>query len=146
MTVPSPFKKRLLIAAGCLAVGLGAIGIIAPLLPTTPFLLLAAYCFMRSSPELHSRLMASPLFGGLIRDYQAGKGIPLGAKVSSILLLWLSICASALLLGPIWWVRALLFGIAIAVTVHLLRLPTRRSPARKNSVHQSIVEPSSEIP
>lgn len=119
-------KRGLLIAAGTLSVALGVIGMILPVLPTTPFLLLAAYCYARSSQRFYDWLMTNRWFGEYIRNYREGRGIPLRHKIVSISLLWLTIGYSALFVVPIWWVRILLFGIAIAVTTHLVRVKTLR--------------------
>ena len=113
-----------LTGAGLLSTGLAILGIFLPLLPTVPLLLLAAACFARSSERLHRRLMDHHRLGPLIRPYLAGDGIPRKAKASAIILIWLTIPASALYIVDVFWVRALLIGIAVAVTIYLLLLPT----------------------
>jgi uncharacterized membrane protein YbaN (DUF454 family) len=70
-------KRRLLIVAGTLFTGLGIIGIFVPILPTTPFLLLAAACFMRSSERFYHWLINNRILGAYVRDYMEGKGIPI---------------------------------------------------------------------
>ena len=111
--------------AGCLAVLLGVIGIFLPLLPTTPFLLLAAACFARGSTRMHGWLLQHPLFGKFLSDYEQGRGIPARAKVVALLMMWTS------LLVAIWRVDApavhlLLAAIGAGVSIYLLRLPTAR--------------------
>lgn len=120
------WMRPLLIAAGSLALGLGIIGVFLPVLPTTPFLLLAAACYVRSSPELYDRLLRSRWLGKYIRDYREKRGIPATTKVLTISALWLTIGYSALFVvdGPV--VRILLLLIALAVTAHLLSLRTLR--------------------
>ena len=105
---------------------IGAIGIVLPLLPTTPFLLLAAACYIRSSPRFHQWLMNNRVLGCYIRDYCSGRGIPLRAKVFTLSLLWLTIGYSAIFVVEMTWVRVLLAAIAVGVTVHLLAIRTAR--------------------
>lgn len=76
--------RALLVAAGALFVGLGAVGAVLPLLPTTPFLLVAAACFARSSPRLYRALLASRAFGPLIRHWRAAGAIPRRAKIVAV--------------------------------------------------------------
>lgn len=73
--------RALYLIAGLLCVLIGLIGVILPLLPTTPFLLVAAFCFSRSSERLHQYLLNHRIFGGLIRDWENYGVIPLKAKV-----------------------------------------------------------------
>ena len=120
----SALTKGLLIAIGMLAVGLGTIGIFVPLLPTTPFLLLAAACFIRSSDRLYAWLMHHRWFGSYIRNYREHRAITLRAKVVTLVLLWATIGYSALAVATTWWLRALLAAVAIGVTTHLLHLKT----------------------
>ncbi|MCH2113060.1 MAG: YbaN family protein [Planctomycetes bacterium] len=76
-------KRVLLLATGFFTLILGVIGLVVPLLPTTPFLILAAACFMRSSPRIHDWLIAHPLLGKILRDWQEHRGIALRYKVIS---------------------------------------------------------------
>ena len=101
------------------------IGIALPILPTTPFLLLAAACYARSSRELHNRLLYNRWFGRYIRDWYEGRGIPLRAKALAITSLVLTIGYSILFVLPGTISKAVMVGVAIAVTVHILRIPTR---------------------
>ena len=78
--------KWVFISIGILALGLGSLGIIIPGLPTTPFVLLAAYFFVRSSPRLHRRLLSHPRFGPLIEQFQSGKGLSLRVKITFLTL------------------------------------------------------------
>jgi len=114
------------ITAGTISLGLGIIGIVLPVLPTTPFLLLTAYCYDRGSERLHEWLMNNRVFGGYIRNYSEGRGIPLRAKITAISALWVTMGISAYLFMPWPWVRILLIIIAAVVTIHLIRLPTFR--------------------
>lgn len=116
-----------LLAVGWLSVLLGIAGIFLPVLPTTPFLLLAAACFARSSPRFYHWLVNHPRLGPWIRDYLDGQGIPLKAKVYAIVLMWISIGVSCWLV-PVLWVRVLLPVCALLVSVWIARQKTL--PAR----------------
>ena len=122
--IVSRFLRFLLITIGLASTGLGIIGIFVPLLPTTPFLLLAAACFARSSERFHSWLVNHNRLGPIIRGYLDGSGIPLRAKRIAIALVWLTLPPSALLLVPPVWAKTLLVLLAISITWYLLRLPT----------------------
>lgn len=116
--------RSVLFACGCLSVALGVIGIFLPVLPTTPFLLLAAACFARSSKRFYLWLVQHPRLGPWIRDYLDGQGLPLKGKVWALLLMWLSISFS-LWIVPLWWARAGMLISAIAVTIYIVSLKTR---------------------
>lgn len=124
-----PLKRNLLIACGILCILLGLIGIILPVLPTTPFLLLAAYCFARSSERFHTWLVTNSLFGQYIRNFQDGRGIPRRTKALAITMLWLMIGISAVFFVSSWWLRVALVAVAIGVTIHLVRRKTVESGA-----------------
>ncbi|GGJ90002.1 YbaN family protein [Pseudomonas matsuisoli] len=120
-----PLVRHLLFAAGWVSIGLGVIGIALPLLPTTPFLLLAAACFARSSPRFYRWLIHHRYLGPWIADYLEGRGVPVKAKVMAIALLWLGIGFSAWTVD-LAYVRAILLACAVFVTGYILRQPTRR--------------------
>lgn len=124
-----PLKRNLLIACGILCILLGLIGIILPVLPTTPFLLLAAYCFARSSERFHTWLVTNGLFGQYIQNFQDGRGIPRRTKALAITMLWLIIGISAVFFVSSWWLRVALVAVAIGVTIHLVRRKTVESGA-----------------
>jgi uncharacterized membrane protein YbaN (DUF454 family) len=113
-----------LIAVGWLSVALGVIGIFLPVLPTTPFLLLAAACFARSSPRFYQWLIHNKRLGPWIRDYLEGNGIPLKGKVYAIGLMWISIGVSCWLV-PMLWARVFMLVSAVLVTVYIARQKTR---------------------
>ncbi|HSV31699.1 MAG TPA: YbaN family protein [Atribacteraceae bacterium] len=113
----------LLIFCGSVCIGLGAAGIVLPLLPTTPFLLLTAACFCRASPRLYRWLVSNRVFGIYIRAYLEKRGVPLVCKVLSLALLWTTIGFSAVAIVETVWVRWLLLGIAAGVTIHVFKLP-----------------------
>lgn len=116
--------NSLLIIGGTLCVILGTLGIFLPVLPTTPFLLLAAFLYARSSERFLRWLLTNRWFGAYIRNYREGNGIPLREKILTISLLWVTIIFSVLYVVTNPWVKALLAGIAIGVTIHLVRIKT----------------------
>jgi len=117
-------SRGILIVAGTLFVGLGILGIFLPLLPTTPFLLLAAACYARSSERFYNWLLKNRWFGRYIKNYLEGKGVPLRVKVLSICFLWLAIVYSVVFVVDILLVRIILTFIAIGVTIHILSTRT----------------------
>lgn len=123
----NPLVRSTLLVIGWLAVLLGVIGIFLPVLPTTPFLLLAAACFVRSSSRFYDWLVSHPRLGPWFRDYLEGNGIPLKAKVYAIATMWLSISVSCWLV-PFIWARVGMLISATLVTLYILR--QRTLPAR----------------
>lgn len=126
LSASHPLLRPLLLGIGLLCTALGVVGIFVPLLPTTPFLLLAAACFARSSEKFHTWLLTHDRLGPLISGYLDGSGIPARAKAVSIGMVWLTLPPSAMLLVPVGWVKALLILLAACITLYLLRLPTRK--------------------
>lgn len=118
--------RWLLIGIGWCSVALGIVGIFLPVLPTTPFLLLAAACFVRSSRRFYLWLVTHPRLGPWIRDYLDGEGIPLKGKVYAIALMWASILLSCYLV-PLLPARVFMLGSATLVTLYILRQKTRPS-------------------
>lgn len=113
-----------LLSLGVLATAVGLIGILVPILPTTPFLLLAAACFVRSSDRMYRWLTSNPLLGGFIRNYREQRAVSTRSKLVALGLLWGVIGYTALTPATAGWLRLLLAAIAIGVTIHLLRLRT----------------------
>lgn len=119
--------RGLLIIGGTICLALGAVGIFMPILPTTPFLLVAAACYLRSSDKLHKWLLNNRWFGEYIRNYQEGRGIPMKTKILAITILWGTILFSAFYaLNEILIAQIALIAIAVGVSAHLIRLPTLR--------------------
>ncbi|KAA8702076.1 YbaN family protein [Pseudomonas cannabina] len=115
--------RYLLTAVGWLSVALGVIGIFLPVLPTTPFLLLAAACFARSSPRFYHWLINHRQLGPWIRDYLEGNGIPLKGKIYAIGMMWASISLSCYLV-PSNWARGFMLTSAVLVTLYILKQKT----------------------
>lgn len=121
----SGIRRWTLIAVGCTAVALGVVGVFLPLLPTTPFLLLAAWCFARSSACLHRWLVCHPRLGDYVNGFLYGGGMPVRAKVIALVVLWSGLAISAAV--TVWRledrasvaVAAILLGVGAAVTVFI---------------------------
>ncbi len=120
----SNLSRLLLIIAGTFFVGLGIIGIFLPLLPATPFLVLAAACYARSSKRFYNLLLTNRWFGNYIRNYRERKGVPFKIKILSISFLWIAIGYSAIFVVHILLGRIILILIAIGVTIHILSIQT----------------------
>jgi uncharacterized membrane protein YbaN (DUF454 family) len=118
-------KRYLLIALGTLCLAIGIVGIFTPILPTTPFLLLAAFCYLRSSARFHRWLMNNRIFGGYIRSYTEGRGIPLKVKLFTISLLWVTIGISIWLVANVI-VTAVLLVVAVGVSLHISFIRARK--------------------
>ena len=114
--------KVLLIATGTFFIGLGIVGIFVPVLPTTPFLLISATLYAKSSKSFYNWLVNNKILGRYIKNYREGKGIPLKLKIITIALLWITIGCSAIFAIDIFWVRVILVIIAIGVTIHIIRI------------------------
>ncbi|MDD2284219.1 MAG: YbaN family protein [Paludibacter sp.] len=119
--------KTLLIVAGFISVGLGILGMFLPVLPTTPFLLLAATCFARSSEKFYRWLLNNKWFGNYIKNYREGKGIPLKIKIMTLSFLWATILTSAIFFLDNIYLRILLIAIAVGVTIHISLIKTKKS-------------------
>jgi uncharacterized membrane protein YbaN (DUF454 family) len=115
---------------GTLALILAVLGIFLPLLPTTPFLLLASACYMRGSDRLHGWLTTNKLFGSYIANIERGRGIPIRAKITAIIFLWVSLAFSAWLI-PVPWLWAFLVITGVSVTVYLSMTKTLRESDRQ---------------
>jgi uncharacterized membrane protein YbaN (DUF454 family) len=122
----SGLLRWLLWISGFLSLGLGILGVFLPLLPTTPFLLLAAACFLRSSRRAYRWLMTNRWLGSYIRNYRENRAVDRRTKIVTLILLWVTISVSALAAVKALWIRILLFLIAVGVTIHVLSLKTVR--------------------
>ncbi|ROR30605.1 hypothetical protein EDD66_102258 [Mobilisporobacter senegalensis] len=118
-------KKTILFLIGCISVTLGTIGIFLPVLPTTPFVLLAAGCFSMSNKKFEERLKQNKYFGSYITNYQDKSGIPLKIKIRAIFFLWISLIISGILIQkPV--IIGILAIIGTGVTIHLLLIKTKK--------------------
>jgi uncharacterized membrane protein YbaN (DUF454 family) len=120
--------RALFFILGTFSLALGAIGIFLPILPTTPFLLLSAACYMRSSERMHKWLLNNRWFGNYIKNYQEGKGIPMKTKILAMAVLWGAIIFSAfIVLDEVLIAQIALLAIALGVSIHLVRLPNLKT-------------------
>ena len=125
LSAPRPRLLRwLLMGLGSLFVGLAAVGLFIPLVPTIDFLLLAAICYANSSPRAHRWLHTNRVFGKRLRDYRERRGATIGTKAWTLVSLIVSIGATVYFVAPPVWVDALLLLVAAGVTIHVLRLKT----------------------
>jgi len=121
---PNKFFRYLLIIVGTICLVFGIVGIILPILPTTPFLLLAAACYARSSQRFYNWLMNNRWFGNYIKNYREGRGVPLKFKVFIISLLWITILFSIYYVVDNFWIEIILIMTAIGVTIHIITIKT----------------------
>jgi uncharacterized membrane protein YbaN (DUF454 family) len=120
----SRVKKIVLMTLGSLLLGIGAVGLVIPILPTTPFVLCAAGCFSASSPRLYRKLENTRYFGEYIRNYKSKSGVTKRTKRVSLIFLWGMLALSAALARrPGMWI--VLAAVGTGVTVHILCLRGR---------------------
>ena len=122
----SIFLKYILAILGLISLFLGILGIFLPLIPTTPFLLLSATLFMKSSKRLYNWLMNHKYLGGYLKNYLEHKAISTKTKISTISFLWIAITTSIILVAEKLIIKILLLAIAIAVTIHILSFKSNK--------------------
>lgn len=122
----SKIKRVLYYFAGTSCLILGIFGIVLPILPTTPFLLLAAACYARSSEKAYNWMLNNKIFGKYIRNYQEGKGLPVKIRIFTIIFLWITITISIIFI-QIFWVQILLIIIAILVSIHVALIRPKKA-------------------
>ncbi len=127
---PTRATGLLLKIAGTVFLILGGVGVVLPLLPTTPFLLLAAVCYARSSEKWYRWLLYNRWFGSYIRNWHEGNGISMKTKVLSILFLILTPGYSAVVIVPFLIGKVALIVVAVCVSVHILSIPTLEPDAK----------------
>ncbi len=120
----SKVKRVIYLIIGTVALVLGALGLFLPVLPTTPFVILAAACYLRSSKRMHAWILKSRLFGETIENFQEGRGLKRDTKIRALVLMWATISISAFFFVDKLIFRGAMFIVAAGVTVYLLRLPT----------------------
>ncbi|KAB8131801.1 DUF454 domain-containing protein [Gracilibacillus oryzae] len=107
---------------GLLSLVTGVIGVIIPILPTTPLIILAAFCFGKSSPALHYWLVTNRYFGHYITDYQKGRGVPIRIKVFAVIIVWISVLFTLIII-PLLFVKIFMLFIALSVTIFIFTSP-----------------------
>jgi len=116
--------KYLLIIIGSISLMLGVIGIFLPLLPTTPFLLLSATLYVRSSEKLYNWLINQKHLGTYIRNFREHHAIPLRAKIISVSMVWITLIYCSITISEQIWIKALFILLATAITCHILSYKT----------------------
>lgn len=124
----SALARRLYLLAGSIALGLGVLGMFLPLLPTTPFVLLAAACYARGSPRFHRWLLANRTFGPLIHEWQRHRAIPYRTKLAAIALMSATLGVSIVFFVDPVWLRLLLAAFGLALAIWMWRIPSRDRP------------------
>ena len=118
--------RLLLLSLGFVSLALGILGIFLPLLPTTPFLLLSAWLFYRSSSKAYAWLLNHKIVGNYIRSFREQKAIPLHAKIISVAMLSATMAYSIIYVASLIWLKILLGAIACGVAIHILSYKTLR--------------------
>lgn len=130
--VPSEHRSRwiraLFLIAGTVALGLGILGVFLPLLPTTPFVLLAAACYARGSRRFHQKLLANRTFGPIVFEWERHRSIPYRTKLAAVVLMSLTMATSIVFFVKPAWLKAVLAIIGVALALWLYRLPSRDRP------------------
>ncbi len=124
--VKNPLLRLLFLIMGFLFMILAFFGAILPVLPTTPFLLGSAFFFYRSSSRFYRWIMYNRFFGHYLRDYKAGRGIPLRVKLMALGFTWTSTLVSVIFFIPFLWLSILVISINVAITIHLAMVGTRK--------------------
>jgi uncharacterized membrane protein YbaN (DUF454 family) len=122
----SPLVRAMYLGAGFLALLLGALGAVLPVLPTTPFVLLAAACFARGSEYFHRKLLENRIAGPIIREWCIYHSIPRRAKRWAYLLMALSF-GSSILIVPELWQKTMLVMIGSILAFYIWRVPVREA-------------------
>lgn len=126
--------RIIMFIVGFISLGMGTLGIALPLLPTTPFLLLALLCFAKSSDKWYRKVLYNRTFGKYLRSYKNGQGIPITVKLWTLTLLWLTIGYSLVFVSMILWGKIALAFVAAAVTTHILHIKTAKAPGRAKKI------------
>lgn len=120
-------KKIILLIIGVITMSLGFVGIFLPVFPTTPFLLVALACFVKSSAKMHRFILENKYLGPYVKDYTSGNGIPMKAKWRAVSLIWITIGFSALFVLDKWSLRILILSTATLVSIYIFTRKTAES-------------------
>lgn len=119
-------KKLIYNLVGFICLGLGAVGVALPVLPTTPFVLLAAFCFSAGNTKYAAWLKNNRVFGPYIENYRTKQGISIWHKIASIAFLWTGLIISMIITHSLW-VRIILILVGVGITVHLILIKTKKA-------------------
>ena len=136
--VRTGWRRVALVSLGLALVGMGYLGILLPGVPTTPFLLAASYCFIRSSPRLHRWLRRSPVLGKVLHDWEVHRGIRRPLKVFAVVLVVIVVTSSILFSSLAAWVKVIIgclavIGIAVILCVPTVAKRTKLEPEEESS-------------
>lgn len=123
-TLAGSLKKAIYLTVGIISLAAGLVGVFLPVIPTTPFILLSAWCFFRSSERLFQWVVSNETLGPTIQNYHEGKGIPKNTKIRAVGMMWLTITLSVYFFISNTYLIAFLYIIAIGVSIYLYKLPT----------------------
>lgn len=130
LTMWGRIKKPLFIGFGFFFIGLGVVGIVIPIVPTTPFLIIASLLFSKSSPRLKHRLHQLKFLGDYLRHYENGTGVPKSTKIQSIVLMWSSFGIVMLILKLVW-LCFVLGGVGIPVSAYIIMIKPKKTRKTK---------------
>ncbi|NHJ25435.1 MAG: DUF454 domain-containing protein [Candidatus Lokiarchaeota archaeon] len=119
--------NRIIFLGGSISLIIGMIGIILPILPTTPFLLITAAAYAKSSKKFYKWLLNNRILGSYIRNYREGKGMPIKVKVITLILLWITIAISLLFMNNLIWIQLILLIVASMVSIHILFIRPKKN-------------------
>ncbi len=122
----NPLVRWILLTSGTILLSIGILGMFLPLLPTTIFFILAAWCYARSSERFYHWLHHNKFFGKYLSNYRRGNGMTIMSKTVSLLILWAGIGYSVIFATSILYIQILLLAIAIGVSWHLLSIKTMK--------------------
>jgi uncharacterized membrane protein YbaN (DUF454 family) len=123
-SIASKIVKGAYFVIGSISLLAGIIGLFLPVIPTTPFILLSGWCYLRSSEKIYSWLIKNETFGKTIEDYHTGKGINKSTKTKAISLMWLTISISVIFFVSNLYLRGTLLTTAILVSIYIIKQPT----------------------
>ncbi len=132
--ITSSVKRYALIFTGSTSLALGVVGIFVPILPTTPFLILTSFCYLRSSNRLYNWVINHRIFGSFIDNYMNNRAVEMKAKIVSLIFLWTTLGVS-IFIFPSLHLRIFLFAVGIGVTIHLLTLKTLKKAKFSNNIN-----------
>ena len=128
----SRLVRTLFNVAGTLALGLGLVGIFLPLLPTTPFVLLAAACYARGSERFHQWLLANRTFGPMVYEWEQHRSLPYRTKITAIVLMNMTMAISIVFFVRPVWLKVVLALFAIGLAIWMYRIPSRDRPVKEH--------------
>lgn len=150
--MPSPpplvrgWKRVLYVVLGLIFVGFGYLGVILPGVPATPFLMVASFFFMRSSPRMHRWLHRAPLVGKLLRDWELHRGIRKPVKIFAVCMVVTAVTCSIIFSGLPVWAKCVIAGLALVGITTILCVPTIRSVEMDQAIHHNGTKDTKEEP